>query len=472
MSALDVLSMCLRNLLKRKLRTLLTMLGVIIGTAALVLTMSLGLASDARFDRMMDEMGQDMTMISVWTQGNFMVIGPDGPVVPEGVLVLDDYMIDSFERIPGVVVASPRMWGSLVLASGPYQMWASITGVRAEALPLMGLNLAEGRLINESDQHAAVFGFGAETGFTRAGDTTDWMLRREWRFRMGEDVETVIDVFNDPIIMSYDSRLAWGGMEEVDFEEVFRPITTMNLNVVGLLEPSGDPWNDLNIYMDIDTLVSLDLLRQEAERENAQEWGTFSARIAGPRQEHTEAFVRVETPDDAERVANIIQEMGFQTHYPGAWIDMMRDQQQGIQNLLIGIAAVSIFVAAISIANTMIMAVYERTREIGVMKVIGGAIRDIRHMFLLEAALIGFLGGVFGVGLSLLLSHLLNTAGMGIVGDQMGGWMQDPTDVTSLITPWLCGVALIFASVVGLISGYFPALRATKLSALAAIRTD
>jgi ABC-type antimicrobial peptide transport system permease subunit len=118
----------------------------------------------------------------------------------------------------------------------------------------------------------------------------------------------------------------------------------------------------------------------------------------------------------------------------------------------------------------MIMAIYERTREIGVMKVIGAAIRDIKRLFLLESALIGFFGGLFGVGFSLLASYLLNNADitlfneMQYIGGEGGG--------ISLVTPWLCGAALGFASVIGLVSGYFPARRAMKLSALSAIRTE
>ena len=92
MSSFDIIGMCLRNLFKRKLRTLLTMLGVIIGTTALVLTISLGLASDARFNRMLEEMGGEMTLINVsqGSGGGPMVWGPDGPVVPDGVPVLND----------------------------------------------------------------------------------------------------------------------------------------------------------------------------------------------------------------------------------------------------------------------------------------------------------------------------------------------------------------------------------------------
>ena len=484
MSALDILSMCLRNLLKRKLRTLLTMLGVIIGTAALILTISLGLASEARFQRMEDEMGMDMSAISVsvdWTRVQTWT--QDGPVLPDGVPGLDDQAIQTIERIPGVRFVSPRMTGQLFLRTGPYQLsWWNVNfvGMRPEAIELSGVRIAEGRFMEPGDTNAAIFGASAEMGFERANQGgsgfISWTDTRIGQWQMGEEVETLVDVMNAPILASVDQRFIWQGFEEVDFDEAFRPISQFTLNVVGVAEPQEQRWSDTNIFMDIEDLLVLDQLRRETERELSQDWGEFSARDGGARQSFDELFVMVDDPSQTSGVAEIIDGMGFMSSYASQGINMMRESQSIIENLLIGVAAVSIFVAAISIANTMIMAVYERTREIGVMKVIGGAVRDIRRMFLLEAALIGLIGGMIGVILSLLASYFLNNAGLGILTDQQVQWWwmepETPVDQTSLITPWLCGVALVFASVVGLISGYFPARRATKLSALAAIRTD
>ena len=104
------------------------------------------------------------------------------------------------------------------------------------------------------------------------------------------------------------------------------------------------------------------------------------------------------------------------------------------------------------------------------MKVIGAAIKDIKRLFLLEAIFIGFIGGGLGVLLSLGISYLLNSTGGTIAGGMMGiGWAGD---TLSLIPVWLCMLALGFSSLIGLVSGYFPARRAMNLSALAALRTE
>ena len=136
-----------------------------------------------------------------------------------------------------------------------------------------------------------------------------------------------------------------------------------------------------------------------------------------------------------------------------------------IQAVLGGIGAVSMFVAAISIANTMMMSIYERTKEIGVLKVLGCSLGSIRNMFLIEAGFIGFMGGTAGLALSYGISELVNRfLGSALMGGQSG-------DI-SRIPPWLAGTAVVFAIIVGILAGLLPALRAMKLSPLAAIRNE
>ena len=150
--------------------------------------------------------------------------------------------------------------------------------------------------------------------------------------------------------------------------------------------------------------------------------------------------------------------------------------------ILGGLAAISLFVAALNIMNTMTMAIYERTREIGVMKVLGCGLGTIRAMFLIESGAIGFLGGLIGVAVSLLISAFLNnintimawfgnTVDLSWITSAMGGGDGGSGDI-SIIPPWLVLLALTFATVVGLLSGIAPAGRAVKISALEAIRHE
>ena len=130
----------------------------------------------------------------------------------------------------------------------------------------------------------------------------------------------------------------------------------------------------------------------------------------------------------------------------------------------------------------MIMSIYERTREIGVMKVLGCKIGNIRVVFLMEAGLIGFCGGVAGVGISMLISKVLNYMAItGSLGGENGGFlsgmmggmgMVGGSTQLSMIPPWLIVAAIVFSTIIGLVSGFYPANRAVKISALEAIKHE
>ncbi len=125
-------------------------------------------------------------------------------------------------------------------------------------------------------------------------------------------------------------------------------------------------------------------------------------------------------------------------------------------------------VAAIGIANTMLMSIMERTKEIGIMKVLGCGLRNIRNMFLMEAGMIGFVGGTLGIAFSYAVSFVVNKFAGGYMGVNPDG---TPMDI-SVIPLWLILLALAFAVGVGIVSGLYPSIRAMKLSPLAAIRSE
>ena len=157
--------------------------------------------------------------------------------------------------------------------------------------------------------------------------------------------------------------------------------------------------------------------------------------------------------------------MGYQVNSQMDFLESSRQQSNMVQAVLGGIGAVSLFVAAIGIANTMMMSIYERTKEIGVMKVLGCDMGNIRNMFLIESGFIGFMGGTIGVALSYGVSAIVNrfvnmSQSMGLSGD------------LSRIPPWLSMAAIGFAVFVGMAAGFMPAVRAMKLSPLAAIRNE
>jgi ABC-type antimicrobial peptide transport system permease subunit len=183
---------------------------------------------------------------------------------------------------------------------------------------------------------------------------------------------------------------------------------------------------------------------------------------------YSNLIVQVDDMENVTDITNYIQDLGYSAYSSAEWIQQEMDSMNTIQAVLGAIGAVAMLVAAISITNTMMMSIYERTKEIGVMKVLGCDIRNIQALFLLEAGFIGFIGGVIGIGFSYLLSFIINyfmtSSGMSSSMGVSGAICRIPL--------WLDPVAIVFAVVVGMVAGFIPSLRAMRLSPLAAIRNE
>lgn len=172
--------------------------------------------------------------------------------------------------------------------------------------------------------------------------------------------------------------------------------------------------------------------------------------------------------DDSTNVAAIVkavQELGFSSFSLKQVIEQI-DQGFGVfKGILGGIGGVALLVAAIGIANTMVMSVLERTREIGIMKAVGASPRDIRALFLAEAAYVGVFGGIAGLALGLAGGKLI---------DRIIRELNPQTNPAPIfvVGPDLALGALALALVVALVAGFFPARRAMRMSALAALRYE
>jgi putative ABC transport system permease protein len=146
-----------------------------------------------------------------------------------------------------------------------------------------------------------------------------------------------------------------------------------------------------------------------------------------------------------------------------------------IQGIFGGIGGIALIVAAFGIANTMLMAIYERTREIGLMKAVGATNRDVMTIFLTEAGAIGLLGGIGGILLGVSGGALIDLIAGTYLATQAVQSGADAADVVISIihTPlWLPIFALVFSSLVGVISGVYPAVRAASLDPIAALRYE
>jgi putative ABC transport system permease protein len=172
-------------------------------------------------------------------------------------------------------------------------------------------------------------------------------------------------------------------------------------------------------------------------------------------------------------VEQALQEMGLSAFSEQQQVEQAEAYFATVQAVLGGIGGVALLVAAFGIANTMLMAIYERTREIGLMKAIGATHRDVMLVFLAEAGGIGLLGGVGGMVLGLLVNGLINLIAGAVRAEQVAaGASPGPTLGIAYAPLWLPPFAVVFALLVGVASGAYPANRAANLQPLHALKYE
>ena len=462
----DEISLSARNLLRRKGRTALTLVGVVIGTCMVVLMISLGIAQTKTNEEMLQSWG-DLTQIQVYGYG--MMQGSDGKP-----LYLDDAAIANIKQIPHVAAATPyaqayNLEGEITAGrNGRYTSDIyNLIGIDPTALEPMGFALQSGSWptntpASEKATKLQVL-VGSSTGYNFQDSRKSYNSPKRYRYEgqtdaNGKELPPFVDIDKDKMTLTI--KTGEGSTEKS---------RSWELEVVGVLEPDGAKgyWTQSGIVLRIQDMKMLQKVYNDMTKTKEES------------KSYEQVYVKVDDLSNVTDVETAIHDLGFTNTYSmNQQREEMQKQVMNSQMIFGGIAAVSLLVAAINIINTMTMAIYERTREIGVMKVLGCELGNIRTMFLLESSTIGFIGGLIGLGISLIASFVLNnlsTLGQGLdLSGLMGGgyYMGGGGGTISIIPPWLMLAALVFATLVGLVAGILPANKAVKISALEAIRHE
>lgn len=437
MNTRDMIDMALRNLLKRKVRTILTILGVVIGTASIVVMVSIGIGMNKGFAQQLENWGS-LQVINVYPSGGMVYDEESDSMKQEKKQdELNAKAVEAFRQMEHVEAVSPVIEEYMYLTAGKYVADASIMGIEPGAMEALGYKVEEGRALSAEDSKAIVVGGGVEF----------YDPKLSWEMRYTSEPPAV-DVLNEKISITYD----WNyGTRNAD-----KTIKPVKVDAVGKLSAEGsDSWR---VIMPIKELEKLQKARQEWEQ---KKYGSNNSSNRNQFKEYQQVLVKVDEMDNVQSVQQQIKDLGFRASSLTDELEAMKETTKMLRLVLGAIGAVSMVVAAISITNTMVMAIYERTKEIGIMKVIGASLKDIKGLFLTEAAFIGFSGGVIGIVVSFGISFIVN-----VVAARQGSTMQ------SSIPLWLALGGVAFATGVGILSGYLPAKRAMKLSALTAIKTE
>ena len=288
----------------------------------------------------------------------------------------------------------------------------------------------------------------------------------------GDDSDDFSDAeedFSSDDEFSFDEGLTLDdfGDDSISYSSFSSSMKRVPVKITGITEGDIESYTEYsyNCYTSMDALK--EFLKQNYP-ENSVIPGQPTNKDGKPYRDlkYSQLTVNVDESANVEDVLQTIQDMGYRGEANKEWLEEIEKEFMIIEAVLGGIGAISLLVAAIGIANTMTMSTYERTKEIGIMKVLGCSLGNIRTMFLTEAAFIGLLGGVAGVALSFLLSIVVNKVAPAVMSDFTEGAK------ISLIPLWLVLLSIIFSTIIGMIAGFFPAQRATKLSPLAAIRNE
>ena len=488
MRKIDLFSFALANFLRRKARSALTVLGVIIGTAAVVIMLSIGLGMNKGIEDQISSWG-DLKEITVYTKTG--TYNEETGEWEQAAVVepLDDISLANIKAIDHVKAVSPMQYGNYInnlVKNKKERIWyPSFQGIDATAMADLGYEVVVGRLLDERDVGTYNFVMCYNIPFEwNDVHENDWeKMVTYYQSTAGEELPmNPVNEFDDDVFyeLTWDSNYASGAVDTTKPKIKAYQGKCVGVLVQNLQNGTTD-WSN-TCYMDVKGLQQLDKLLEENQNKYYSDlsggeisfgisYGDSGTNYAGGRENlYQNLTVIVDDTDNVLEVQDKINAMEFETNSNMDYIRQRQEETKFLRAILGAIGVVAFFVAAISIANTMVMSIYERTREIGIMKVIGCKLKDIRGMFLVEAAIIGVVGGVLGVAGSYGISALINKLASGGGMEAFGIYTTDAT--LSIIPPWLDIAAIILATVVAVLSGLYPAVRATRLSALDAIKNE
>ncbi len=447
MSFIDLVVLAASNLWRRKLRTILTVLGVIIGTACIVIMVALGLGNLEQFNQSIMQ-NTDLTQIQVYQRGN----DPN--------MKFTDAKLNEFRAIPNVKSVTGTINIPSYILMGKYEYDGAITAADPEA---MGLEVQEGKLFSNSPNLEFVVGANARQFFVDPNDRTGGMdgMFIGGAISVGGEEEYVTPTGPDVDWAGLTVKYYPAGGYIINAEDGEGDPDTPKPSqyqavITGVLKQAEDQ-NSYSVFMSLEAANKL-------IRENRKVMQNAGVKEG----EYQNVYVNAMDVDSVQGILDVLKSSGYEVYSPTEWITQMQTEQARQQSQLVAIGLISLVVSAIGIANTMLASILERAREIGVMKVIGLSIGKINLMFLIEAAMIGLFGGLVGLGISFAAAGFTSLTGGSV---SLFGMYFD-NGISLLIPWWLSLGAIGIAVTVGIVSGIYPAWKATKMSPLEAIRSS
>ncbi|KTD86239.1 ABC transporter permease [Paenibacillus etheri] len=434
------------------------MAGISIGCAAIIVALSIGDSAQSYTER---EINRNFKMDEI-------TVTPNGGIPSQGGREGSGASATDAKLDPGRLTAQKlKIVQGLqhVTAAAPFQElgYIQMTTIdnKITDLQLIGTDL---RLLTKYDHRFKQGGPSDLVGMAVLNDgATVGLIDTETRQRLFEQLNT--DPYNNKLMEQYNSLSMLPSdmyKQQVQLQSYDpasqngQSLVSSPLQIVGILDSGGNP--DMAMY-DKKIYVSLETGERLVEQLKLTN-GT-----AGQKDVYNSAIVKVDSTDNIVQVEKLIQKLTLTTSTNLYQKEAIADQFSMIKKAALGIGVFILIIASISIIVAMTMSTHARRRQIGIMKVLGANMGQIRNMFITEAALLGMLGGLLGIVFSYLIvfgiNKLIGTAGMG---------MGEPLVITIPLMTLPIGIA--FAVMTGVLSGIYPAISASRTNALTAIKRD
>jgi putative ABC transport system permease protein len=455
MKAGDLCELALRNLREAVLRSSLTTLGVAVGVASLVAWLSLGVGLQALATKRLSNSGLFDTVIVTQKRSQRNMRRPPAEATPEvGARVLDEEAKKEFERLPNVVeVYSQVRFPTEVRYNGaPYS--TIVAGIPASAKGNGSFDTIQGSFFSGPNADEAIL--QVELAKDLAGSAQPMSL-------IGQDL--VVRYAERQALSAQAGAGDSSGGEGNDANAGGFSIIPREkkLHIVGIVET--EPAAGFGGFGSGRLLIPLDVAAslRAAQINDLRD----AVRATSGRPVYASLTVRAKSPSLVQGIEDTIKNMGFGTF---SLLDATKSLQvffKIFDMLLFIFGSLALAVATLGIVNTLVMAILERRREIGILKALGAADRDVKQLFFVEAGVMGLLGGILGVAFGWVVGRAV-TIGTNLYLKRQS---LPATDVFA-VSWWLVLLAILLAVGVSLVAGLYPASRAAKLNPVEALRYE
>ncbi len=458
MKGYDLFDLAVRNLRQSKLRNGLTTVGISVGVASLVAMLSLGVGLQQLATRRLAGSGMFDTVF-VTSKQDFRGFDREDDQKtehPEKAPVLDEPAREKMAHLQYVTEVEPevRVMGEILYGGETH--FGFVTGLPMSARENEAFDNLQGKFFSGPAADEVIL----LNDFAKELDPKDprQLIGQEITLRYGERQALPADSSDRPQLSGAPASEPTSG-NDFGFSVVRK---TQALKVVGIVQE--EPYGGMRTVSRGRIFLPVDL----TERLNMAQFTDMRSSLrGGAGKTYMTLTVRVKDPAKVSQVQDAINKMGFRTF---SVLDATKSLRRffTVLDLFLGIfGSLALAVATLAIINTLVMAVLERRREIGVMKAIGASDRDVKRLFFAEAGAMGFFGGLLGIALGFAIGKGINF-GTGIYLHRH----QLPSEAVWILPSWLIGAAIAFSIVVSLLAGLYPASRAARLDPVQTLKYE